>query len=93
VPILANMTEFGRSELLSAAPLEELGIDLVLYPVTTQRLAMGAVERGLRVLRDEGTQAGLPAEMQDRRRLYDLLGYERYGAWDERVADLGLPDA
>ena len=93
VPLLANMTEFGRSELLPAARLEELGVDLVIYPVTTQRLAMGAVERGLRALRDDGTQAGLLGDMQDRRRLYELLGYERYAAWDERVAGWEPPGA
>ena len=59
VPLLANMTEFGKSPLLSAATLESLGFNLVIYPVTLLRLAMGAIEDGLRTLLAEGSQASL----------------------------------
>jgi methylisocitrate lyase len=76
VPLLANMTEFGKSRLLGAAALEALGIDAVIYPVTTLRLAMGAVEDGLRAIAREGTQEGLVPRMQTRARLYELLGYD-----------------
>lgn len=85
VPLLANMTEFGKSELLTVEQLESLGMDMVIYPVTSLRLAMGAVEDGLRVLRDEGTQAGVVDRMQTRRRLYELIDYASYNAFDEDV--------
>jgi methylisocitrate lyase len=90
VPLLANMTEFGRSKLLDARTLADLGVDLVIYPVTGLRLAMGAVEEGLARLRDDGTQAGLLDRMQTRRRLYELLRYGDYAAFDQDVHDFEL---
>jgi methylisocitrate lyase len=88
VPLLANMTEFGRSKLLDARTLADLGVNLVIYPVTGLRLAMGAVEDGLRRLRDDGTQAGLVDRMQTRARLYELLAYDAYTAFDRDVHDV-----
>ncbi len=88
VPVMANMTEFGRSKLLDARTLADLGVNLVIYPVTGLRLAMGAVEDGLRRLRDDGTQAGLVDRMQTRARLYELLGYDDYTAFDRDVHDV-----
>ncbi|OYO11631.1 methylisocitrate lyase [Enemella evansiae] len=85
VPILANMTEFGKSELLDAQTLADIGVNLVIYPVTLLRLAMKAAENGLRALADQGTQQGLLDEMQHRRELYDLLDYSDYNAFDENV--------
>ncbi|OHV21470.1 methylisocitrate lyase [Parafrankia soli] len=82
VPILANMTEFGKSELLTTAALESAGVNLVIYPVTLLRLAMGAVEDGLRQLLTDGTQAGLVDRMQTRSRLYELLDYPAYNTFD-----------
>jgi methylisocitrate lyase len=90
VPLLANMTEFGRSKLLDARTLADLGVDLVIYPVTGLRLAMGAVEEGLARLRDDGTQDGLLDRMQTRRRLYELLRYGDYAAFDQDVHDFEL---
>jgi methylisocitrate lyase len=89
VPLLANMTEFGRSKLLDATTLADLGVNLVIYPVTGLRLAMAAVEDGLRRLRDDGTQAGLVNRMQTRARLYELLAYGDYTAFDRDVYDFG----
>src|SRR5262245_47238098 len=86
VPILANMTEFGKSKLLDVATLESLGVNMVIYPVTTLRLAMGAIERGLKTILETGTQASLLGEMQHRQRLYELLRYEEYGEFDRGVA-------
>jgi 2-methylisocitrate lyase-like PEP mutase family enzyme len=83
------MTEFGKSRLLDARTLADLGVNLVIYPVTGLRLAMGAVEDGLRRLRDDGTQAGLVDRMQTRDRLYELLGYADYAAFDRDVYDFG----
>ena len=75
-PLIANMTEFGASPLLSLDELAELGFAAVLYPVTLLRLAMKAIEAGLGLIADEGTQAGLLDLMQSREELYDLLGYD-----------------
>lgn len=91
VPLLANMTEFGKSRLLDARTLSNLGYDIALYPVTLLRLAMGAVEDGLRTLAAEGTQESLQPRMQTRSRLYELLGYEEYAAFDSAVFDFTLP--
>ncbi|MFF8831187.1 methylisocitrate lyase [Streptomyces sp. NPDC015131] len=91
VPLLANMTEFGKGRLLDARTLENLGYNIVIYPVTLFRLAMGAVEDGLRTIAREGTQESLLDRMQTRSRLYDVLGYERYAAFDSAVYDFTLP--
>ncbi|MEV4874421.1 methylisocitrate lyase [Streptomyces cyaneofuscatus] len=91
VPLLANMTEFGKGPLLDAATLENLGYNIALYPVTLFRLAMGAVEDGLAVLAADGTQQALLPRMQTRSRLYEVLGYEEYGAFDSAVFDFTLP--
>ncbi|MFI6307600.1 methylisocitrate lyase [Amycolatopsis thailandensis] len=85
VPILANMTEFGKSELLDVKTLESLGVNVVIYPVTLLRLAMHAAETGLDAIAEHGTQTGLLDSMQHRRDLYDLLDYESYSTFDENV--------
>lgn len=85
VPLLSNMTEFGKSKLLDAATLERLGFNMVIYPVTSLRLAMKAVEDGLRQIKEKGTQEGLLGDMQTRKRLYEILEYERYNQFDQSV--------
>ncbi|MEV0060097.1 methylisocitrate lyase [Nocardia sp. NPDC050718] len=87
VPLLANMTEFGKTPLLSAATLTDLGYNAVIYPVTTLRLAMGAIENGLREIATAGTQSALLDRMQHRSRLYELLGYQRYNEFDSGIFD------
>lgn len=89
-PLLANMTEFGKSELLSAQALENLGYNVVIYPVSTLRLAMFAVEAGLREIAETGTQAGLLDRMQHRARLYDLLEYENYNEFDSGIFNFSV---
>ncbi|MFF2660494.1 methylisocitrate lyase [Kitasatospora sp. NPDC058032] len=91
VPLLANMTEFGKGPLLDARTLQDLGYDIALYPVTLLRLAMGAMEDGLRTLAADGTQAALLPRMQTRSRPYELLGYADYTAFDTAVLDATLP--
>ncbi|HZZ48382.1 MAG TPA: methylisocitrate lyase [Pseudonocardia sp.] len=86
VPLLANMTEFGKTPLLPAHTLEKLGINVVIYPVTLLRLAMGAAEAGLAEIRRTGTQQGVVDRMQTRARLYELLDYDEYAAFDARLA-------
>jgi methylisocitrate lyase len=90
VPLLANMTEFGKSELLTYGQLEELGYNLILYPITTWRLAMKAVEDGLKSILEEGTQAHLIDRMQTRSRLYEILRYEDYNRFDESIHNFRL---
>jgi methylisocitrate lyase len=74
-PLLANMTEFGKSELLTVDDLSELGYAMVIFPVTLQRIAMKAMDSALRELRQKGTQNDIIENMQTRQELYDLLGY------------------
>lgn len=90
VPLLANMTEFGKSDLIDAGTLESIGYDAVIYPVTTLRLAMFAAEEGLREIAARGTQTGLLDRMQHRSRLYELLQYERYNDFDSGVFNFTL---
>ncbi|MEO0833561.1 MAG: methylisocitrate lyase, partial [Pseudomonadota bacterium] len=92
VPILANMTEFGKSRLLSVTELENLGFNVVIYPVTTLRLAMGAVDRGLDRILSDGDQNGLLDEMQHRRDLYKNLRYHDYNQFDETIYNFQVTD-
>ena len=85
VPLLANMTEFGKSKLLDRKTLEDLGYNLVIYPVTTLRLAMQAVEVGLDEILQAGSQQDLVAKMQTRKRLYEVLRYEEYNQFDQSI--------
>jgi methylisocitrate lyase len=90
VPLLANMTEFGKSELFSNEQLASVGINIVIYPVSLLRLAMGAAERGLDTILDEGSLTSRVPEMQTRARLYELLDYESYGSFDNSVFNFTL---
>ncbi|MET8776621.1 methylisocitrate lyase [Nocardia sp. NPDC004654] len=90
IPLLANMTEFGKSELLTAETLESIGYNAVIYPVTTLRLAMYAAETGLRKIFEQGTQADLLDGMQHRSRLYELLQYQRYNEFDSDIFNFTL---
>ncbi|GAA1096341.1 methylisocitrate lyase [Tsukamurella spumae] len=90
IPLLANMTEFGKSDLLDAGTLESIGYDAVIYPVTTLRLAMFAAEEGLREIAARGTQKELLQRMQHRSRLYELLQYERYNDFDSGIFNFDL---
>ena len=83
--LLANMTEFGRSKLLNFKDLEKLGYNIVIYPVTTQRLAMKNVEDGLRAIFADGHQNNIIDKMQTRKRLYELVEYEKYNTLDENI--------
>ena len=83
--LLANMTEFGKSKLLKKSQLENLGYNLVIYPVTTQRLAMKNVEDGLRDIYASGHQNNIIDKMQTRKRLYELVDYEKYNSLDEKI--------
>ena len=83
--LLANMTEFGKSKLLDYKQLQDLGYNIVIYPVSTQRLAMKNVEDGLRAIFADGHQNNIIDKMQTRTRLYDLVEYEKYNSLDEKI--------
>ena len=83
--LLANMTEFGKSKILNYKELENLGYNIVIYPVTSQRLAIKSVEEGLRAIFEDGHQNNIIDKMQTRKRLYDLVEYEKYNTLDEKI--------
>ena len=85
--LLANMTEFGKSKLLNKSELENLGYNVVIYPVTTQRLAMKNVEDGLKSMFKSGDQNNILDKMQTRKRLYELVEYEKYNTPDKKITD------
>lgn len=87
INLLANMTEFGKSKLLSTNQLESLGYNIVIYPVTTQRLAMKNVEDGLKAIFKDGHQNNIIDKMQTRKRLYKLVEYEKYNTLDKKITD------
>ena len=78
VPVLANMTEFGRTPLFGVEELREAGVDLVLYPLSAFRAMSQAAMDVYRTIREDGTQSGLTDRMQTREQLYDVLGYHDY---------------
>ena len=83
--LLANMTEFGKSKLFNYKELENFGYNIVIYPVTSQRLAMKSVEDGLRAIFEDGHQNNIIDKMQTRKRLYEIVEYEKYNALDEKI--------
>ncbi|MFT3797526.1 methylisocitrate lyase [Microbacterium sp.] len=85
VPILANMTEFGKSDLFSVDQLRDAGVRIVIWPVSLLRIAMGAASRALDTLTEEGHLTGRLGEMQHRADLYDLIDYEAYNRFDTNV--------
>ena len=85
VPILANMTEFGKSELFTSAQLADVGINIVIWPVSLLRIAMGAAGRALDTITEEGALTSKLDEMQHRADLYELVDYEGYNHFDTSV--------
>lgn len=90
VPLLANMTEFGKSRLFSKQELSNLGYNLAIYPVTLLRLAMGAAIDGLAAIKSSGSQEPVVPRMQTRADLYELLRYKDYEAFDSDVFNFRL---
>lgn len=85
VPVLANMTEFGKSDLFSVDQLRDVGVNLVIWPVSMLRISMGATSRALDTLIAEGHLTSKLDEMQHRADLYELLDYEAYNHFDQNV--------
>jgi methylisocitrate lyase len=90
-PLLANMTEFGQTELIEVGKLEQLGYRIVLYPVTLLRMALKSARDGLQQIKLAGHQRDLLPQMFTRQELYDLLGYSGYEERDR--AYFGKPPA
>ncbi|MFB9165604.1 methylisocitrate lyase [Arthrobacter psychrochitiniphilus] len=91
VPVLANMTEFGKSELFTRDDLAAAGVAMIIYPVTLLRSAMGAAERVLDAIAANGTQESSVAQMLTRARLYDLVDYEAYNHFDTGIFNFQIP--
>jgi methylisocitrate lyase len=91
-PLLANMTEFGRSPLIPFDELASIGYKAAIYPLTAFRAAMRAAEETLRALREHGTQRDLLDRMQSRAELYDLLGYSGWEQRDQAYFTAGAKD-
>jgi len=85
VPILANMTEFGKTELFTKAELAEVGVSIIIYPVSLLRSAMGAATKTLMAIKRDGTQVSEVEQMQTRAELYELLDYQSYESFDQKV--------
>jgi methylisocitrate lyase len=90
VPVLANMTEFGKGELFTVRQLADVGMNLVIFPVSLLRLAMGAADRGLDAIVEHGSLTSMLPEMQHRSQLYELLDYESYNRFDSGVFNFTL---
>ncbi|TFD42138.1 methylisocitrate lyase, partial [Cryobacterium sp. TMT1-2-1] len=90
VPLLANMTEFGKSELFTVDQLGGIGVNMVIFPVSLLRLAMGAADRGLAAIQAEGSLTSLLPEMQHRTELYELLDYEAYNKFDSGIFNFSV---
>jgi len=93
VKLLANMTEFGRTPALSAAEFEELGYQMVIWPVSSLRVANRAQERLYTALARDGATTALLPEMQTRTELYATLGLAAFEALDASIAQSVLPTA
>ncbi|MCT2020679.1 methylisocitrate lyase [Kocuria marina] len=92
VPILANMTEFGKSQLFTTQQLHGAGVSMIIYPVSLQRQALGAMERLLTTIREDGTQQGQVENMLTRKRLYELVDYNGYNQFDSGVFNFEVPE-
>jgi methylisocitrate lyase len=85
-PMLANMTEFGKTPYMSVEKFRELGYNIVIFPVTTLRVAAKAAENVLIEIREKGTQVEWLDRMQTRRELYDTIGYDEYEETDRKLS-------
>ncbi|MEM9411056.1 MAG: methylisocitrate lyase [Planctomycetota bacterium] len=89
-PVLSNMTEFGRSPLMTTADLEKVGVDMVLYPLSAFRAMSLAAEKTYAEIKNKGTQSGITDRMQTRERLYEVLDYYSF---EEKIDSLSARKA
>ncbi len=86
IPLLANMTEFGKTPYMTAETFEKMGFAMVIYPVTSLRVAAKAYERVFHLIKQEGTQKEAVSDMQTRKELYETISYEEFEALDQTIA-------
>ena len=87
VPVLANMTEFGKSPLMTLQELSEVGVQLVLYPLSAFRAMSAAAEKVYQTIRADGVQTSVLDSMQSRERLYEVLNYHEYEQALDQTSD------
>ena len=87
VPLLANMTEFGKTPFFTVKEFEDMGYNMVIFPLTVFRLMLKTVKGALERLRAEGTQKGMLEKMLTRKELYQLLDYNDYEDIDKKISD------
>lgn len=92
VPLLANMTEFGQTPYYTAEQFEQWGYKMVIYPVTSLRIASKAIQQAYQLIREQGTQKEALDNMQTRKELYDTIQYFAYEDLDNSIAKTVLPD-
>ncbi len=92
VPLLANMTEFGRTEYYTAEEFQNFGFSMVIYPVTSLRAAAKAFETVFQEIFDKGTQVDVLDQMQTRRELYEKIELEKYESLDGKIAKTIIPE-
>lgn len=85
-PILANMTEFGQTPYITAEALENMGVRMVIYPVTSLRVAAKAYERIFHLIKEDGTQKEGLEDMQTRKELYETISYYDFEALDKHIS-------
>ena len=86
-PLLANMTEFGKTPLITVTEFEDIGYSIVIFPLTSFRVMIKAVQDALGKLKVEGTQKDLIEKMLTRKELYELIGYNEYEGLDKKISD------
>src|SRR5579871_6093623 len=86
-PLLANMTEFGKTPLLSVSEFAAMGYAMVIFPMTAFRVMMRAAQETYSELKQNGTQAALMDSMQTRKELYELIRYSDYERFDRQIAE------
>ncbi len=92
-PVLANLTEFGKTPLFTTKEMADAGVRLTLYPLSAYRAMSAAADNVYKVLRNDGTQESVVDTMQTRDELYDVLGYHAYEEkLDDLFADSGLTE-
>ncbi len=92
IPVLANMTEFGRTQYRKLSEFAELGVSIVIWPASSLRVAMKSVESFYAELAEKGDARGWLERMQTRQELYDLIGYHDFEALDQTIARSTLPE-
>lgn len=93
IPLLANMTEFGRTPFFTASEFEEMGYKMVIWPVSSLRISAKAVEELYQAIRKDGGAQNMVHRMQTRKELYETIGYANYEALDKTIVKTVIPQS